>query len=280
MGVAGDGVRSRAGIRPVGRGSPTSTSASSARCSRRRAPPVVNQVQFSRRSIGRASSKRASGTRSRWRRTARSERTPPPDAIRHDRGSAWPRPGAGAVALVYPAGVPVIRKSTHRERIEENAISSTSRCPTRRWPSSTPSTAPVAHSGPSSAGGGEATRARGRRSRLPVSNPAPATAKGARKGAFGLLTGNPVAIHTSRAETTSARTMAFAGRSSTADPIDSSCALSEAPPRTAGRRVRRRSRRLCARPRGTGGAARRNRRRWANVSSPVSPALRSTRSCN
>ena len=36
----------------------------------------------------------------------------------------------------------VLPKSTHRERIVDNAASSTSRCPPRTWPCSTPSTRP------------------------------------------------------------------------------------------------------------------------------------------
>ena len=50
----------------------------------------------------------------------------------------------------------VIPKSTHRDRIEENAQSSTSRCPTRTWLRSTRSTKRAAPTERSSATGGDA----------------------------------------------------------------------------------------------------------------------------
>ena len=58
-------------------------------------------------------------------------------------------------------------------------------------------------------------------------------------------------------------------------------ALSEEPARTAGRRVLRRNRRLCARPRGTAGAARRTAGGGRTCRRRCRPrALQSTRSCN
>ena len=128
--------------------SPTSTSTSSIRSSRRRpSPPVVNQVQFNP-SAYRKALLDACGERDRAR-GLQPARAPAPPRGRHRRRriAETPRanPGPGAAPLVRPARAsrsspsrPIASASRRTRR------SSTSRCPTRTWRSSTRSTAPEA----------------------------------------------------------------------------------------------------------------------------------------